>query len=298
MSPTKSPTKPNALGASGRATSVIHPSSANLQAAHVTGLPGGGKRALSEHDVLCGRGGLVNGYVGNIAFRDVVSAKRDLYLKAKKRDKADVAKAIVREVKARGGLFLRREDDVSGKGGKGAKSKATDSSDGRGSRWVDIGEDKSREKTSQALREGLDVRGKSGGAREDGPKKKRPKKSPSSPYTPPSDGRIHLASFLPQNVATYVEMKSTAHVAIKTPDKFEEVTSTEEGRQELAQRLFEWSGSVSAHAYNDRAYDWLNCLGTVELWRRQVDIWADGLAHLKAKKEAETVSTAENTTSV
>ena len=58
------------------------------------------------------------------------------YLKAKKRDKPQVAARVVEKIRERGGRFLRRYTTESGVF------------------WVDIGDNRAKEKTCQALREG------------------------------------------------------------------------------------------------------------------------------------------------
>ncbi len=93
----------------------------------------------SENDVLCGRGGATNNHVGNKRFRMHVSENQPAYLQAKKRDKSLIAGAVVDKVRKQGGRFLRKIDE-------------------RGNGWVEVGDKKAIEKTSQALREGLDVR--------------------------------------------------------------------------------------------------------------------------------------------
>lgn len=91
---------------------------------------------IGENDVLCGRGGLSNAHVGNRQFRQIVSDHQEEYLGARKRDKIVIAQRIVSIIKDSGGRFLKREGD----------------------KWVPISDKKAQEKTSQALREGLDVR--------------------------------------------------------------------------------------------------------------------------------------------
>lgn len=93
---------------------------------------------IGEHDVLCGRGGLTNSHVGNKHFRQVVADHQAEYLKARKRDKIIIAQRIVAVIKENGGRFLKRSAD--------------------GESWVAVSDKKAQEKTSQALREGLDVR--------------------------------------------------------------------------------------------------------------------------------------------
>mmetsp|Transcript_32962 Transcript_32962/g.75940 ORF Transcript_32962/g.75940 Transcript_32962/m.75940 type:complete len:330 (+) Transcript_32962:149-1138(+) len=99
-------------------------------------------RETKETDVLCGRGGATNSHSGNKDFRYLVKRHQKQYLRAKKKDKPLVASSIVDSIRKRGGRFLRRcdttiEGDIV---------------------WVDIGDDRAREKTCQALREGAPER--------------------------------------------------------------------------------------------------------------------------------------------
>jgi len=93
---------------------------------------------IGEHDVLCGRGGLTNSHIGNKHYRQIVADHQNEYLNARKRDKIIIAKRIVSIVQENGGRFLKRSND--------------------GESWVPVSDKKAQEKTSQALREGLDVR--------------------------------------------------------------------------------------------------------------------------------------------
>lgn len=92
---------------------------------------------VSHNDVLCGRGGLTNHHPGNVFFRRLVRLKQEAYLLASKREKAGVAKEIVELIRnlAPPGRFLKKDPKNPGV-------------------WVEIGDRKAREKTSQALREG------------------------------------------------------------------------------------------------------------------------------------------------
>ena len=328
------PPRPVAIRSTSRSFSVITPQSSTLLNAAVvkTDEETGEEvrlRPLSDADVLCGRGGLVNGYIGNISFRDMVAEKRDEYRDAKKKVKATIAKGIVESVQNRGGLFLRRIDidTESGKGigsphknGSGSPSKSNGGTglDAQSSRWIDISEEKAREKTSQALREGAEVRktsiGKpmasssgnaaiaSGSAKtkatsmdslpplEGGssaatqkPRKKRKSKSSTN---------ASLVAFLPPTVAAFLEEESSPssgsaqYTAIKSQEDFERTVSRPKGgKLHLAQRLHLWNTSKSA---SERTGDWTSALGSVELWRRQVDIWVDSLAYLRsAEKQQE-----------
>jgi len=89
-----------------------------------------------ENDVLCGRGGSINSHPGNERFRDLVERRKRVYLTARfKREKRLIANSIVTEIRALNppGHFLTR--------------------DSKSGLWCDIGDEKARDKTSQALRE-------------------------------------------------------------------------------------------------------------------------------------------------
>ena len=91
-----------------------------------------------ENDVLCGRGGSINSHKGNEYFRQQVEKRKRVYLTARfKREKRLIASSIVSEIRNMDppGRFLAR------KGGKDTGF------------WYDIGDEKARDKTSQALRE-------------------------------------------------------------------------------------------------------------------------------------------------
>lgn len=89
-----------------------------------------------ENDVLCGRGGSINSHPGNERFRILVEKRKRVYLTARfKREKRLIACSIVSEIRALDppGRFLSR--------------------DAKSGLWKDIGDEKARDKTSQALRE-------------------------------------------------------------------------------------------------------------------------------------------------
>jgi len=94
-----------------------------------------GNILVTDYDILCGRGGLTNHHRGNKRFRDIVALHRPDYVRAPKIQKPSVARVIVRAIRNGDppGRFLRK-DDKTGK-------------------WIDIGDKKAAEKTSQALRE-------------------------------------------------------------------------------------------------------------------------------------------------
>ena len=90
----------------------------------------------NSNDVLCGRGGATNSHLGNKAFRLLVKQYQEKYLKAKKKEKPNVASHIVETIRKLRppGRFLKK-DKITGY-------------------WLDIGDTRAKEKTSQALREG------------------------------------------------------------------------------------------------------------------------------------------------
>lgn len=96
--------------------------------------------SIGPHDVLCGRGGATNNHEGNRRFRSIVVEHQTEYLRARKMEKVVIARQIVEAVHNNGGRFLKR-------------SKAADT-------WVEVPTKQAIAKTSQALREGLDVRNK------------------------------------------------------------------------------------------------------------------------------------------
>jgi hypothetical protein len=103
---------------------------------------------ITSQDVLSGRGGATNSWSGNRAFRKLVKEHQGQYLRAKKRDKPAVASIIVDLIRKRGGRFLRRANE------KNAHHHHHGGGGGGQVLWVDIGDDRAREKTCQALREG------------------------------------------------------------------------------------------------------------------------------------------------
>lgn len=92
-----------------------------------------GLELYNDNDVLCGRGGGTNVHSGNRYFRTLININRRSYLCARKNDKPEISRSIVRKIRKRKGRFLKK-DTASGL-------------------WFDIGDNAAREKTSQALRQ-------------------------------------------------------------------------------------------------------------------------------------------------
>lgn len=111
---------------------------------------------INEDDVLCGRGGGTNSQVGNRRFRKLVQDFQPTYLLARRKEKPLLARTIVLIIRKRGGRFLKKNDDTG--------------------ELFEVGDAKAEAKTSQALREGLDVRATKSAANSLVDKKKKKKK--------------------------------------------------------------------------------------------------------------------------
>ena len=93
---------------------------------------------VNSYDVLCGRGGGTNSQIGNRRFRKLVQEFQPTYLLARRKEKPLLARTIVLIIRKRGGRFLKKDEDTG--------------------ELYEVGDAKAEAKTSQALREGLDVR--------------------------------------------------------------------------------------------------------------------------------------------
>lgn len=93
---------------------------------------------INSYDVLCGRGGGTNSQVGNRRFRKLVQEFQPIYLLARRKEKPLLARTIVLVIRKRGGRFLKKDEETG--------------------ELYEVGDSKAEAKTSQALREGLDVR--------------------------------------------------------------------------------------------------------------------------------------------
>jgi hypothetical protein len=93
---------------------------------------------INSYDVLCGRGGGTNSQIGNRRFRKLVQEFQPTYLLARRKEKPLLARTIVLIIRKRGGRFLKKDEETG--------------------ELFEVGDGKAEAKTSQALREGLDVR--------------------------------------------------------------------------------------------------------------------------------------------
>lgn len=117
---------------------------------------------INPNDVLCGRGGLTNSHIGNKKYRYIVAEHQLEYLRARKNDKRTIARAVVSRIRENGGRFLQRSSDSDV--------------------WVVVSDKRATEKTSQALREGLDVRHKTVRPKKYNPKRNLARMSPKNSY--------------------------------------------------------------------------------------------------------------------
>ena len=98
------------------------------------------KETPGVNDVLCGRGNFIHLHPGNAKFRQLVEKHKRVYLSARfKKEKRFIAESIVSEIRNLHppGRFLSRSTKHKNK---------------KKSCWVDVGDEKARDKTLQALR--------------------------------------------------------------------------------------------------------------------------------------------------
>lgn len=93
---------------------------------------------VTDLDVVFGRGGGTNRHRGNEIFRDLVAKARPGYLAARKKEKGEIARRIVKEIRSRGGRWLKK-DTATGA-------------------WQEVSDDVATKKTTQAFREDLAFR--------------------------------------------------------------------------------------------------------------------------------------------
>jgi hypothetical protein len=125
---------------------------------------------VNTYDVLCGRGGGTNSQVGNRRFRRLVQDFQPVYLLARRKEKPLLARTIVLIIRKRGGRFLKKDEETG--------------------ELYEVGDIKAEAKTSQALREGLDVRATKSAA-SDILNKKKKKKSKSSKSEDEDEDQSH-----------------------------------------------------------------------------------------------------------
>lgn len=120
--------------------------------------------------MLCGRGGGTNSQVGNRRFRKLVQDFQPIYLLARRKEKPLLARTIVLVIRKRGGRFLKKDEETG--------------------ELYEVGDAKAEAKTSQALREGLDVRAtKSAASSMIEKKKKKSSKAPKEASSSASESK-------------------------------------------------------------------------------------------------------------
>lgn len=92
---------------------------------------------LNENDVLCGRGGRINSYPGNVQFRRFCRDYHSVYIsdETKKTDKIKITSTIISAIRnmSPSGRFLEEDPQQNG--------------------WFEIDDEKAKRKTGQAMRE-------------------------------------------------------------------------------------------------------------------------------------------------
>uniref|UniRef100_A0A7R9WX13 DUF6824 domain-containing protein n=1 Tax=Craspedostauros australis TaxID=1486917 RepID=A0A7R9WX13_9STRA len=148
--------------------------------------------SIGPDDVLLGRGGATNNHIGNKRYRKIVSDFQQEYLTAKKKNKVVISRRIVAVVHSNGGRFLKRNTEIDA--------------------WEEVPHKKATEKTSQALREGLDVRHKT-----TRPAKMPRRYSDSSDDSPKKRGRVVEGAVVAAPVTPPpTHMYSLPHIAMMT----------------------------------------------------------------------------------
>jgi hypothetical protein len=89
----------------------------------------------NQNDVLCGRGLPFQNHYGNLRMHRIIDSFRQRYLESSRREKHDVIKETIKEVKHGGARFLKRSED-----------------DGETSSWLEVKYTYAYEKVSHALR--------------------------------------------------------------------------------------------------------------------------------------------------
>jgi len=103
--------------------------------------------ALTDADVLLGRGAPVQKRKGNKRFREIVMEEKEAYSATGKHAVKDqIAHRILNSVSAKGGRFVRRIESEQERGALGVPHNVSEA-------WVVVSENVAKEKVKQALRE-------------------------------------------------------------------------------------------------------------------------------------------------
>lgn len=162
---------------------------------------------VNTYDVLCGRGGGTNSQIGNKRFRKLVQEFQPTYLLARRKEKPLLARTIVLIIRKRGGRFLRKDEETG--------------------MLYEVGDAKAEAKTSQALREGLDVRATKSAANASKKKKKKgsaaaaskaKEETPEEPPKEPEEPEEKVATPSPERTP---ERPTTVKDKTPSPEKME-----------------------------------------------------------------------------
>lgn len=154
---------------------------------------------MNSYDVLCGRGGGTNSQVGNRRFRKLVQEFQPIYLLARRKEKPLLARTIVLVIRKRGGRFLKKDEETG--------------------ELYEVGDAKAEAKTSQALREGLDVRATKSAASSLMDKKKKKSSKAQKEAASAAADKTKTTSEEPKEAATSSETEVVAKKESEsTPD--------------------------------------------------------------------------------
>lgn len=182
---------------------------------------------VNSYDVLCGRGGGTNSQVGNRRFRKLVQEFQPIYLLARRKEKPLLARTIVLVIRKRGGRFLKKDEETG--------------------ELYEVGDAKAEAKTSQALREGLDVRAtKSAASSLMDKKKKKSSKSQKETSSSASDIKKESNNESPKAAST-----STPAVAVKTESQSTPDDSQKEKESHTAKAVVSPAGASDVGKDNE-----------------------------------------------
>ncbi|KAG7366432.1 hypothetical protein IV203_029102 [Nitzschia inconspicua] len=176
---------------------------------------------VNSYDVLCGRGGGTNSQIGNRRFRKLVQDFQPIYLLARRKEKPLLARTIVLIIRKRGGRFLKKDEETG--------------------ELYEVGDAKAEAKTSQALREGLDVRATKSAASSlmDKKKKKSSKPGDESDSVPDSHTAGEEDAVSPSSAAKKSPTKEGDDAA-----RSDDVSKTSKDRSESPPTLPKLHGEV------------------------------------------------------
>merc|ERR1712087_231418 len=169
---------------------------------------------VNANDVLCGRGGGTNSQIGNRKFRKLVQQYQPEYLVARRKAKPHISRKIVQIVRKAGGRFLKKEESTG--------------------YLYEVGDERAEAKTSQALREGLDVRSCAGGKKRELPMESENEQQDSKKSKTNPDGK-EWEDFSPPRSKVKLDPEETSS-SDPEPCNVESSTKEDEVKQESTEK--------------------------------------------------------------